>query len=225
MIERKAWRRTQASLAVCLLLACSATALAQQQNQTYYPYGYYQAPQPGNYQWAPRDNSGAQQAAPQAAAAPQQAAPSTPSTPASGAPQTSPPAAEGNAPTAVVAPQAQVVAGSAKTAGNGLPAGMQVVGSRLGPVLADAQGRTLYIFDREAAGVPLCEGECARLWPPLLSDGNSAMAAPFFLLPREDGSRQWAWNGRPLYRWIGDHEAGDVTGDGMNGVWHALRMR
>lgn len=103
-----------------------------------------------------------------------------------------------------------------------MPAGIHAVNSRLGKVLADAQGRSLYVFDKETSGIPLCQGECARLWPPLLSDGNSPMATPFFLIPRDDGSRQWAWNGRPLYRWIGDSAEGDVTGDGMNGVWHAL---
>lgn len=204
MSERKLWRILPASVATGLLLWITTAAWGQQQ----YPYGYYQWPQ----------RTTAQPAQPAQTAQPEPAQPETPQ--AESAPD--------SAAAAPVSPpgdaEASMPASQSAAAGR-RPAGIQVVQSRLGKVLADAQGRTLYIFERETSGVPLCEGECARLWPPLLSDGSSPMATPFFVVPREDGSRQWAWNGRPLYRWIGDAEAGDVTGDGMNGVWHAVRVR
>lgn len=230
MIERNK-QRGCLFLSMGLLLGAAAPAMAQQQTQGYHPYGYYQSPQPGGYQWAPRSGSNqAQTSAPSPAQT--QKAPSTPA------------ASQGQAQVQQPKPQQQPQAGQTQQpgqqvyaapmvgmspqnhgGGSGMPGGMRVVQSRLGPVLADAQGHSLYFFDRETAGIPICEGDCARSWPPFLADGGSSMAAPFFLVPRGDGARQWAWNGRPLYRWIGDREEGDVTGDGINGVWHAVRMR
>lgn len=185
---------------VCGILLLLPVTAWSQQPQHFHPYGFA----PGG-QWPPR----AEPAPPPAPATP------VPATPA-------PAVAEPPAPPAAVAVERPVATPSASPA-TPLPGGMQWVPSRLGEVLADANGRTLYLFDQEQAGVPLCSGACALRWPPLLIDGNSSLAPPFFPLQREDGSRQWSWNGRPLYRWFGDSEAGDVTGDGINGVWHAVR--
>ena len=40
------------------------------------------------------------------------------------------------------------------------------------------------------------------------------------MIAREDGSKQWAYKGKPLYTWAKDAKPGDVTGDGVNNVWH-----
>jgi predicted lipoprotein with Yx(FWY)xxD motif len=44
------------------------------------------------------------------------------------------------------------------------------------------------------------------------------------VIVRDDGSRQWAYKGKPLYLWVKDHKPGDTTGDGFRGVWHVARQ-
>lgn len=87
-------------------------------------------------------------------------------------------------------------------------------------VLTDARGMTLYTFDKDAAGASACKGECAVKWPPLLAADGARNNAEFTIVSREDGTRQWAYKGKPLYLWVGDAKPGDTTGDGVNGVWH-----
>ena len=102
-----------------------------------------------------------------------------------------------------------------------LASGFRIEGSRVGPVLATADGRTLYA---SADGLD-CRGGCSTLWTPLLSTGADTPSRPFGRVERKDGSRQWTYEDRPLFQWVGDEGAGDVTGDGVDGVWFAVRVR
>lgn len=87
-------------------------------------------------------------------------------------------------------------------------------------VLTDANGMTLYTFDKDAVGVTNCYDKCAVNWPPLLA-GDGAMAeGDFTLVERTDGTKMWAYKGWPLYLWIEDTAPGQTTGDGVGGVWH-----
>ncbi len=95
---------------------------------------------------------------------------------------------------------------------------------RLGPVLAGPDGRTLYISKRDPQGVSRCTDGCTRLWRPFLLGGSDRPAPPFGSVTRTDGTRQWSHAGRPLYLWLGDTVAGDVTGDGIDGTWYAVRV-
>ncbi|WP_208352389.1 hypothetical protein [Pseudaestuariivita rosea] len=91
-------------------------------------------------------------------------------------------------------------------------------------VLTDANGMTLYTFDRDQAGTSNCYDSCAESWPPYLVErGASAPGKGFTVVERRDGTRQWAKNGAPLYLWVGDRQPGDTTGDGVGGVWHIAR--
>lgn len=94
-----------------------------------------------------------------------------------------------------------------------------------GDMLVDAQGMTLYTFDRDAAGSArsVCNGPCAVNWPPLGAAADAVATGPWSLVVRDDGSRQWAYHGKPLYRWIKDKMPGEQSGDGFNGVWHVAR--
>lgn len=92
-----------------------------------------------------------------------------------------------------------------------------------GAVLTDADGMTLYTFDKDAAGVSNCYDDCAVKWPPLLAADGAVADGAFTLVERKDGTRQWAHDGRPLYLWIEDTQPGQMTGDGVGGVWHTAK--
>jgi predicted lipoprotein with Yx(FWY)xxD motif len=87
-------------------------------------------------------------------------------------------------------------------------------------VLTDANGMTLYTFDKDAAGVTNCYDKCAQNWPPLIADASAAAEGDFTLVDRTDGTKMWAYKGMPLYLWVKDTKPGDTTGDMVGEVWH-----
>lgn len=95
--------------------------------------------------------------------------------------------------------------------------------SSAGPVLTDVNGMTLYNFDKDAKGVSNCDGPCSGIWPPLAATANDKAEGDYDVITRKDGSRQWTYDGLPLYTFASDKAAGDVTGDGVKGVWHLVR--
>jgi predicted lipoprotein with Yx(FWY)xxD motif len=92
-----------------------------------------------------------------------------------------------------------------------------------GEILTDAKGMTLYTFDKDAKGVSNCYDDCATKWPPLMAAADAAADGDYTHVARKDGSMQWAYDGRPLYLWQKDKKPGDVTGDGVGGVWHVAK--
>ncbi|EKF40982.1 COG4315 family predicted lipoprotein [Nitratireductor indicus] len=90
-------------------------------------------------------------------------------------------------------------------------------------VLTDAKGMTLYIFDKDSAGMSNCYEQCAANWPPLMAGANAMADGDFSLVERKDGAKQWAHKGMPLYLWKNDMKPGDMSGDGVNGVWHTAK--
>lgn len=104
------------------------------------------------------------------------------------------------------------------------------VAQAAGPAVADgvltgANGMTLYTFDKDApgSGKSACNGPCAGNWPPLLVMDGDMPAGDYGIVVRDDGKKQWAFKGKPLYFWVKDQKAGDRTGDGFNSVWHVAR--
>ncbi|HXW49834.1 MAG TPA: hypothetical protein VEK31_10360 [Xanthobacteraceae bacterium] len=89
-----------------------------------------------------------------------------------------------------------------------------------GKALVDVNGMTLYVFDRDASGKSSCNGQCATNWPPLVADTDAKAAGSFSFVTRDDGRKQWAYKGKPLYTFSKDKNPGDVAGDGVNNVWH-----
>jgi len=87
-------------------------------------------------------------------------------------------------------------------------------------VLTDANGMTLYTYDKDTAGVTNCYDKCAENWPPLFADDGAAPEGDFTLVDRTDGTRMWAYKGMPLYLWVKDTQPGETTGDGVGEVWH-----
>ncbi|MEP0321684.1 COG4315 family predicted lipoprotein [Bauldia litoralis] len=93
----------------------------------------------------------------------------------------------------------------------------------LGAVFADANGMTLYTFDKDKPGESNCYGDCATNWPPLMADEGAMAEGEWSLVERTDGTTMWAYDGMPVYTWINDAKPGDVTGDGVGGVWHVAK--
>ena len=101
------------------------------------------------------------------------------------------------------------------------PAGIKVADG----VLANAAGMTLYTFDNDpnGSGKSVCNGPCAGNWPPLYAADSDSASGDWSIVTRDDGKKQWAYKGKPLYFWVKDQKAGDTTGDGVNGVWRIAR--
>ena len=90
-------------------------------------------------------------------------------------------------------------------------------------ILADGAGRTLYTFDKDASGRSHCSGGCASAWPPFFAGDAARDNGPFTVVSRDDGRRQWARDGKPLYFFAGDAQPGEANGDGSGGVWHVVK--
>ena len=94
-----------------------------------------------------------------------------------------------------------------------------------GDILAGSNGMTLYVFDKDVAGSgkSMCNGPCATNWPPLFAMDGDAASGDYSIVVRDDGKKQWAFKGKPLYFWAKDQKPGDRTGDGFNNVWHVAK--
>ena len=96
--------------------------------------------------------------------------------------------------------------------------------SEKGKVLTDQKGMTLYVFDKDADGKSVCNGPCATNWPPLMAAGDAKSEADYAVITRDDGSKQWAYKGKPLYTWVKDTKPGDISGDGVAAnTWHIAK--
>ena len=112
--------------------------------------------------------------------------------------------------------------------GSGTTAGEVMVSSTsLGMVLVGKDQLTLYMFDPDKQGASTCYDQCAKAWPPLTTTaapaaGTGVDAALLGVVSREDGTQQVTYNKWPLYYWAKDAKAGDVTGQGVNGIWWVI---
>lgn len=103
-------------------------------------------------------------------------------------------------------------------------------GTPLGQILVDGAGRSLYVFEADKSTMSSCYGDCASVWPPVLVSG-SAVAGPgvnqslLSTTTRRDGSVELVYNGHPLYYFVSDTHAGDITGQALNSFgaeWYVL---
>jgi predicted lipoprotein with Yx(FWY)xxD motif len=103
--------------------------------------------------------------------------------------------------------------------------------AKLGNILTDADGRTLYTLSSDTPNTSTCTGGCLTPWPPFVSaaapGAPAGVTGAFALIPRADtGARQVTLNGMPLYYFARDAAAGDANGDGVNafgGTWHVVK--
>ena len=90
-------------------------------------------------------------------------------------------------------------------------------------MLTGGNGMTLYVFDRDSGGKSACNGPCAGNWPPLIARDSDQASGNYSVIMRDDGKKQWAYKGKPLYFWAKDQKPGDTTGDGVGGSWHTAK--
>ncbi|TFV78622.1 hypothetical protein E4P40_18535 [Blastococcus sp. CT_GayMR20] len=97
--------------------------------------------------------------------------------------------------------------------------------SDLGTIVVDADGMTVYVFDKDTpgSGESTCTGGCLEAWPPVTTDADSPVVdgvdGDVGTITRDDGTKQVTLDGYPLYYWQGDSAEGDTTGQGVQGVW------
>jgi predicted lipoprotein with Yx(FWY)xxD motif len=132
--------------------------------------------------------------------------------------------------TASPAPSKTTITASKTATAPTKTATVRVANSRLGQILVDSSGRTLYLFKADVGTKSKCFGACATAWPPLRTGHKPAVrsgarAALVGTTKRSDGARQVTYNGHPLYLFINDHKPGDVTGQGVTAfgaAWFAV---
>jgi predicted lipoprotein with Yx(FWY)xxD motif len=127
----------------------------------------------------------------------------------------------GQQPAGVATPGQPTAGSSASASEVGVKIGNNV---KFGSILTTSDGFTLYTFIQDAPGKSNCNGSCAATWPPVTTTAASAPAVPgapgkFTLVTRDDGSKQVAYDGKPLYRYTPDKAPGDTNGQGVGNVW------
>jgi predicted lipoprotein with Yx(FWY)xxD motif len=101
-------------------------------------------------------------------------------------------------------------------------ASVKVAPSSVGRILVDAHGKTLYLWAHDKGRRSTCNGQCAKVWPPLVTRGKpkagaGARAGLLGASRRADRRAQVTYHGHPLYYYVGDKRAGDVKGEGLTG--------
>ena len=112
----------------------------------------------------------------------------------------------------------------------GGPETIEVKRSKLGAILADGEGKTVYLFEKDKTTASTCSGACATAWPPVTTDGapkagGGTQAALLTTSKRSDGTTQVVYGGHPLYYFVKDRDAGDAYGQGIDGFgaeWYVL---
>lgn len=140
-------------------------------------------------------------------AAPTSAAASTPAQPSSGEPSSG-------------APSSSSMSTSA--------AELSVAQSTAGQIVVGAQGLSVYSLakDTKDSGTSSCTAGCATTWPPVTSTSAtptvSGVTGKVGTIPAANGKMQVTINGMPIYYYSKDQAAGDITGQGVGGVWYLV---
>jgi len=125
---------------------------------------------------------------------------------------------------------AAVAASFALAGSAGSAAQVKLAKTRLGTILVDSKGITLYDFVKDKGTTSVCYGACAALWPPLLTTGKPVAgpgvhASLLGTTKRKDGKLEVTYGGHPLYYFVTDRKPGQTTGQGVNqfgGPWWVL---
>ncbi len=121
-------------------------------------------------------------------------------------------------------------ASSSGTTGASGAASVALANTKLGKVLVDSRGQTLYLWQADTGSMSTCTGACAQVWPPLRTAGkpiaaNGVLASKLGTTKRSDGTNEVTYNGHALYTFVGDKAPGQTTGEGNKGFgaeWDVL---
>jgi predicted lipoprotein with Yx(FWY)xxD motif len=136
----------------------------------------------------------------------------------------------GNAPSPTKAASSAPASGATPTANGSSAASITLANSKLGKILVDSKGETLYLFQADKGTASTCNGACASAWPPLITNGTP-IAGPGLstsklgTTKRSDGTTEVTYNGHPLYTFVGDNSPGQTIGEGNQGFgaeWDVL---
>jgi predicted lipoprotein with Yx(FWY)xxD motif len=102
---------------------------------------------------------------------------------------------------------------------------------KLGMVLVDSNGMTVYDFHKDKGTTSSCYGACEEGWPPVLTEGeptvgNGASASKLGTTERKDGTMQVTYAGHPLYTFVEDKKPGEANGNDTSAFgaqWYALK--
>jgi predicted lipoprotein with Yx(FWY)xxD motif len=120
--------------------------------------------------------------------------------------------------------------GSSSSATSGSGAVSVATVGDVGKVLVDAEGLTLYYFEKDKGGKSACYGACASAWPPLTTGGaphamSGAKSSKLGTTARKDGTTQVTYAGWPLYTYAADTKPGEDNGTDVNSFgasWYPL---
>jgi len=121
-------------------------------------------------------------------------------------------------------------AASPAPAASGSDTTISVASTKIGQVLVDGSGRTLYLFEADKGKDSVCYNACAQAWPPVTTagspQGGSGVSGSLLgTTARTDGTTEVTYGGHPLYYFIADKKAGDITGQGIDqfgAKWYVL---
>jgi predicted lipoprotein with Yx(FWY)xxD motif len=106
---------------------------------------------------------------------------------------------------------------------------VKVAKTKLGRILTDGDGRTLYLFEKDKGTGSQCSGACAGIWPPLAAAtgvaGPGVVSSDLGSIKRADGKTEATYAGHPLYTYVGDAKPGDTRGQGLDqfgAEWYAV---
>jgi predicted lipoprotein with Yx(FWY)xxD motif len=120
-------------------------------------------------------------------------------------------------------PAAPRAAASAAAAGPSV----RVAKTKLGRILVNGQGRTLYLYMKDRGTKSACSRRCSQVWPPATVSGaptaGPGVAAAKLTTARGAGNRrQLVYNGHPLYTLTADVRPGQINGEGFLGTWYVI---
>ena len=140
---------------------------------------------------------------------------------------TSPAVTEGSPPASATAPAASVTPPSATSAPPASAAvDLMTATSSAGEIVVDAKGMSVYFFTKDVkdSGTSACTDACLAAWPPVTTAAETpqveGVTGTVGTITTPDGAKQVTLNGLPLYYFAKDTKAGDILGQGVNGVWY-----
>lgn len=115
--------------------------------------------------------------------------------------------------------------------GSSVPAGaaeLKTASTSAGQIVVDANGMSVYFFTKDVkdSGTSACTGACIAAWPPVTTASDSpaveGVTGTVGTIPTPEGKKQVTVNGLPVYYYVKDKAAGDILGQGVNGVWYLV---